>query len=282
MVNIVKLQQNIILNLIFLIFLYCQTIKGPIYPVYKNLGKLKDIFPEIKNSQISLYFDVYSQIYKKNLTGELILIEKSYIENFEDKKYKVSKLNFILRILSKNHNNHIRLKVYKGNVYYNNSILDLHTQDCYTYAKKNYEDRFYVIEGWDCDHMIFVLKKENDRLIWIQNYQEFLNQLPEEKQNRIQFTKWFLSEDIVFNRDLIQKIWYGKYIDETEEFYIYFGLDANRYINKGDSVYFYPNNQKIVIAESIGDFLFIKKDKSLIPMQNNYIYIHQLKKTDLF
>ncbi len=265
MVNIVKFKQNIILNfIIVLIFFYCKSVQGPLYPIYKNLGYMNSIFPEIKNNKykVSLFFPVYSQIYKENLLGELIIYEKSYIEN----NSKVSKLDFELRVLSKNHNTHIRLREYKGILYYKNNILDLHSQDCYTYAKKNYMDRFYIIEGWNCDHLIFIFKKENDFLYHIENKER----VPEDRDY---FTYWFWNEKININKELINKTWYGYFIDESNDFYIFFGKDANRYLNKNNFVILYTYNKKISIDEVIGDFVFIKKKNiELSNLKNIYIY----------
>ncbi|GIX41159.1 MAG: hypothetical protein KatS3mg129_0892 [Leptospiraceae bacterium] len=272
MVNIVKLQQNIYLSiLLFFIITGCKSLEGPIYPKYKNLGSLQDIVPESKNNIVKFYFDLYSQIYKNNLTGELIIEEKTFLEKFNNKTTKVSKLTFTLRTLSKNHNNDIRLREYKGILHYNkdNSIWDLHSQDCYTYAKKNYEDRFYVIEGWDCDHMIFFLKRDNQNILWIKD-----NQLLDQKlQKRNQYTKWFLAENIKINSEIIQKKWYGKYIDETFQYYIFYGKDANRFLKKGQSIKLYPYNKQLTIEEAIGDFIFIEKNDLNLNLKNTYLVL---------
>lgn len=265
MVNIVKFKQNIILNFIIGLLLYCKSVQGPLYPIYKNIGYMNSIFPEIKNNKdkVSLFFSVYSQIYKQNLLGELIIYEKSYIENSN----KISKLDFELRVLSKNHNTHIRLREYKGFLHYNkNNILDLHSQDCYTYAKKNYMDRFYVIEGWNCDHLIFIFKKENDFLYQVENMES-------SPEDRNYFTFWFRNEKVHINKELINKTWYGIFVEENNDFYIFFGKDANRYLNKNNFVILYTYNKKISIDEVIGDFVFInKKNIEFSNHKNLYIY----------
>ncbi len=272
MVNIVKLQQFITLSFLFIV-LNCQSPQGPIYPMYRNLGTLNAIFGDLPKDQksVSFYFDVYSQIYRENLIGELILEEKTYVEAEEKQKVRVSKLSFILRIVSKNRNKHIRIREYRGNVFFNKDLLDLHSKDCYTYAKKEYTDRFYITEGWDCDHLIFLLKKQ-ERLFFINQHNKLYQTLDQENQKRIFFTNWFKSNDIYIYPELINKKWYGKYIDSTEEYYIFYGKDAEKYINPKKGVKIYPSNKTINVSSIIGDFVFINKSENLEISENLFIY----------
>ncbi len=280
MANIVKLRQNIPLSLIIFIalsFLSCKSVPGPLYPTYKNQNSLNQIFPNTIKNQIVFYFDIYSQIYQENLLGELILEEKTYIEKFQNKSIKVSHLNFQLRTLSKNRSNDIRLREYKGIVYYDEPYLDLHAQDCYTFAKKTYYDRFYPIEGWDCDHLVFLLKKENHILRFVNKHRSDYEQLNKNQKERLNYTFWFLSEEIQ-SLNFIDQQWYGRLIDENQDHYIFFGKDANRFLKKGDSAFVYPQKYQVKVAESIGDFLFIDKSHQLDINQKN-IFIYIAKKT---
>jgi hypothetical protein len=281
MENIVKLRQNIPLRLILLVilsFFSCKSVPGPIYPTYKNQGFLNQIFPNTNKNQIVFYFDIYTQIYQENLMGELILEEKTYFEKFENKNIKVSHLNFQLRTLSKNRNKDIRLREYKGIVYFDEPYLDLHAQDCYTFAKKTYYDRFYPIEGWDCDHLIFLLKKENNALRFIQKNSPDYEKLEKNQKERLNYTFWFSSDELQIPNLFVDQPWYGKLIDETQEHYVFYGKDANRFLKKGDFASLYPNNHQVKVAESIGDFLFIDKSYPLDINQKN-IFIYLPKKT---
>lgn len=270
MANIVRLLLFLILN----IFIFnCQSPQGPIYPKYKNLGTLKEIFTNIPQDQksITFYFNVYSQIYKENLTGELVLMEKTYIESEENLKMRVSKLAFNLRLISKNINEHIRIREYKGNVFFNGDLLDLHSEDCYTYAKKEYSDRLYVVEGWDCDHMVFLLKKQ-ERLFFINKYNNLYHTLNKENQKRIFFTNWYKSEDIIIYPELLNKKWYGKYLDSNDEYHIFYGKDAEKFIKTKKGAIIYPSNKTINISLVMGDFIFVNKNEIIETSQTLYIY----------
>lgn len=271
--KVMNFKQTLHIILILLVGWSCKSPQGPLYPSYRNLGSLRDIFNEIPVEQKSLffYFPVYSQIYKENLTGELILQEKTNVETEENQKIRVSKLTFNLRIISKNRNEHIRIREYRGNVYYNGDMLDLHSKDCYTYAKKNYSDRFYIIEGWDCDHMIFLLKKQGN-FVFINNYSPLFKSLNEENQARILYTNWFISDEIFIHTELIKKKWYGKYLDTTEEYYIFYGKEAEKYIQPKKGARLFPGNTTIPISFVMGDFIFVSKETKIQVSDKLFIY----------
>jgi hypothetical protein len=94
----------------------------------------------------------------------------------------------------------------------------------------------------------------------------------------LNYTFWFLSDELQIPNLFVDQPWYGKLINETQEHYVFYGKDANRFLKKGDFASLYPNNHQVKVAESIGDFLFIDKSYPLDINQKN-IFIYLPKKT---
>ncbi len=197
----------------------CKTVPGPIYPQYDNRWQLIDIDSEINKNQsfLQFFFEPYYQFYKDNLVGELVLIEKSYIED----KRKISRVVFELRELNKNQNQHVRLNIYKGIAYLDKKkeTLDLHFQDCYQYGNQNFEDRFFVLEGWNCDHIVLLttFKRIDDKIIIIP--------IPS-KDHRFKFSQWFRSGEFVSYIN-ISPIWQGRLVEKTHNKIIFFGYNID-------------------------------------------------------
>lgn len=254
MVNIVKLQLFIVLS----ILLHCRSPIGPVFLLHKNLGNLRDIVPYINPRQkfIAYTFSQYNHIFKENALGELIITEKTYKEN----QMIVSKLTFLLRSISYNRNHHIRIRIYKGIVYYdqNTKLLDLHAENCYTYAKEKISDRLYPIEGWTCDHLVWIFKNEITHLILVKNNNEILNS---QKSKRIEYSQWmFLSNPKLYEYSRFREpVWFGTFLEEKDDSLVFFGYNANVYFSNNDFIYNFKNNLPLSIKEVIGDFVIIDK-----------------------
>lgn len=283
MENIAKLQQFIILN-ILIIFLNCFTPPGPIFLTYKNLGNLREIRPKIPSNQnfIVYTFSQYNNIYKENLLGEIILQEKTYKES----QTIVSKLSFTLRVLSFNHIQNIRMRVYQGSVYYDkqNELLDLHSENCYTFAKKDFRDRFYPVEGWTCDHLVWLFKVEDKKLIPVNSLSKDYVNLSNNIQNRILYTNWhFISNPVLYNYEKFNKpVWFGTFIQENQEELIFFGYNADVFLNSNDLVNTLSGNLSFPIKEVVNDFVFIDKKRFSSSQSKEIIIYSEMKKNSFF
>lgn len=283
MVNIAKLQQFIILNTLIL-NINCFSPPGPVFLTYKNLGSLREIVPEIPSNQnfIVYTFSQYNHIFKENLIGEIILQEKTYKES----QTIVSKLFFTLRILSFNNIQNIRMRVYQGSVYYDNQskLLDLHSENCYTFAKKEMRDRFYPIEGWTCDHLVWLFKVDNEKLNPIHPTSQEYKNLSHYNQNRISYTNWyFMSSPVLYNYKKFKKpVWFGNFIYEKEEEIIFFGYNADQFLNSNDFVNIYNENLAFPVKEVINDFVFIDKKKFPNFQSKKIVIYSEMKKSTLF
>ncbi len=253
MENIARLLLLIILSFL----LNCKSPEGPVFLFYKNLGNLKEIAPYIHSKQkfIVYTFSQYNHIFKENALGELILLEKTYKEN----QIIVSKLYFILRNLSYDRNRHIRIRTYKGIAFYdaNTKFLDLHSENCYTYAKRRVDDRLYPIEGWSCDHLVWIFKNEPPFLIPIKDEEI----LAKQKINRTQYSQWlFISNPKQYDYFLFKSpVWFGTFLEQTEEGLVFYGYNADVYFNEKDILFTYKKNSPLKIKKIIGDFVIVDK-----------------------
>lgn len=252
-----------------LFFLNCKSYLGPVLETYRNTGELKDIFPGIKPSQrtVILYAETYHYSYRNPLTLELVIQEKATFDEFRGKKVKASHLVFSLRVLGRNYQNHIRLKFYIGRVYYRkeNHYLELHAENCYVMGKKDFKDRFYIIDGWDCDHLAFHLSVGEKELIWLQSGSPF----PE----RTKYTGWFLAGAFRIYPELhFTEYPFAIKIHEDEKEIVFFGFDADRFFRKGEKASLYPSSLPVTVQEVAGDFVFVeRKTLNLTNAENVYL-----------
>ncbi|MCS7205457.1 MAG: hypothetical protein NZ853_07155 [Leptospiraceae bacterium] len=258
-----------------LIFLQCLTATGPSFETYKNVGELKDIFPKIsdKKDTISIFFPVYFYPNKNPFTGELVFLEKTYVDTFQNQRVRASHLLFQLRIISENVHGHLRLKTYQGTVFIHPSKqwLDLQSDECYVLGKRNFKDRWYVIDGWECDHLIFQLSLHEDQIQW---------KMPQEHQDsRTQWTKWFLASTLRVLPEFYTSEWYGKWIYEKEEDWIFFGYEANRHLKKDEGVILLPYQVFLKVENVLEDFVFTKKPLNLTIKEPTFIIKTSTRRT---
>ncbi|MFN3604458.1 MAG: hypothetical protein ACK4UJ_07090 [Leptonema sp. (in: bacteria)] len=207
--------------------------------------------------------------------GELIFLEKNYKEN----QTIVSKISFQLKNISFDKNKSIKIRIYQGRVYYdkNTKILDLHAENCYTYGKKDFKDRLYPIEGWTCDHLIWQFKNEISYLIPLEEESNI------EIKGRTRYTNWmFLSFPQLYNyTDFKSPVWFGSFLVETEEDYIFYGYQADVYLDRKDTIKVFKSPLNIPIKEVVGDFVFIDKSilKNLFIKNDTIIYFPVLKES---
>jgi hypothetical protein len=72
---------------------------------------------------------------------------------------------FRMKVLYRLQSGAFRQLVYQGKTVNFDGGIELRSTDCLRYAKRQAEDRLIVMEKWDCDHLVFLLKKENG--VWI-------------------------------------------------------------------------------------------------------------------
>ncbi len=92
-------------------------------------------------------FALSRDFYYKNLLGEL------YLERARSRK---AKLRFYMRSLGQNHQDAIRVHSYEGLAYnLGKGIMELRSERCYLFGKRDWEGRMSPLARWDCDHLFF-------------------------------------------------------------------------------------------------------------------------------
>ena len=135
-----------ILGLIFLSQEFCIA-KGP---VYKNLP-VSIAFPV----EGRFRFKLRKGAYFKNLAGEVIF-EKNTASSPKKTYFKITTVGLNL-------GGAIREHVYEGLAYLTeDNIVELRSDRCYLFGKKDWEDRMVPLERWDCDHIFLTFKSDTN------------------------------------------------------------------------------------------------------------------------
>lgn len=79
-------------------------------------------------------------------TGEI-----AFEEHGEEKLFRMA-------VAGRNARDSIRMRVYEGRAAGRSGGIELRSERCYIFGKREWTDRLIPLERWDCDHLVFFLK----------------------------------------------------------------------------------------------------------------------------
>lgn len=116
---------------------------GPPYPFLEDAGGFR---PEGRYR-----FTPSVRFYRRGLVGEIIF-----------QKGKQNRHYFMLRVAGVKQNYAIRVRQYEGDVVSVAGGIELYSRRCYIFGKRDWEERLWPMERWDCDHIVFRMRPADD------------------------------------------------------------------------------------------------------------------------
>ncbi|MBX7058598.1 MAG: hypothetical protein K1X75_11080 [Leptospirales bacterium] len=71
---------------------------------------------------------------------------------------------FFLRVFGRDDEDVIRVRQYEGSAIEVEGRLELRSERCYLFGKRNLDDRLTALERWDCDHLIFAFARQANQV----------------------------------------------------------------------------------------------------------------------
>lgn len=102
----------------------------------------------------------------------------------QSKSREKSKGLFYLRILGRDRKGAIRVRQYEGHVARFGNQIELRSQRCYLFGKREWDDRMTPLKRWECDHLVFVFESATDF-----TRVETLEPVPDHPRH--EFSEWF-------------------------------------------------------------------------------------------
>ncbi len=91
---------------------------------------------------------------------------------------------FHLRVLGRDRKGAIRVRQYEGEVHRFEERIELRSERCYLFGKREWDDRMTPLKRWECDHLVFAFESPS-------NFARTERLYPVVDSVRGEFTEWF-------------------------------------------------------------------------------------------